>query len=382
MTPESYFKINELWNIDKLKQHCEHNAVWVSESERFPGLVLLKYKDECQYDNLWTTFSRFSRGLVVDVKNQVILSHGFDKFFNLGQMPETNYAILKDQKEFEISEKLDGSCLISFLNPNDNQFYLTTTGSFDSEHGKEGTFLFKKLTVGMSRNQVQADKILEYASKGTLIFELIDSRFRIVIDYKKKNYAEGLYLIGYRTWEGKLLTYAEVASLAMELGLPCVKTYQFESLDHLIETSKNLGILDEGFVLRWEPELLIKIKGPKYLELHRFISNLSDRNILQAVGNNTFNDLKSVCPEEYKDEVLAKIDYFEKRVVNLQEECYSRYADAPKDSRKEFAMWTNKNVEKYLRGFLFQLFDKKDLNRKHICKVIEEIEHVTGVTKI
>src|SRR5579863_2125952 len=220
--PRSYFKDNQLYDWKNLADHCEHHGVYLITSPRFPDLVLLKYKDEIQWgDKPWSTFSRFSRGLVVDMKNQTVLAHGFDKFFNIGQMPETQYDILKDKKEFEVSEKLDGSCLLSFLNPNDNKFYLTTTGSFDSEHGKVGTELF--------RNLLCCPKIAAYAAMGTFIFELIDPRFRIVIDYKKKNYESGLYLIGYRTQEGRLLSYAEVASLAAQVSIPCPKTYKYPS---------------------------------------------------------------------------------------------------------------------------------------------------------
>ena len=372
MNPEKYLTDNNLWDLERLKLHAQEHSVYVIESPRFPGLAQLHYQDVCQYDNLWTPFSRMSRGLLLDLKNKKILAFGFSKFFNLGQTSETSYDILKNKGSFEVSEKMDGSYIQVIQDPETGLFHCLTKGSMDSEHGLYATSIIPEVL-----------KDSKLTDKYTLMLELIAPQFQIVINYAKKGYDFGLYLIGAREKAtNRLLSYAEVTLLAKDLGLPCIKTYKFESLDHLIEESQHLSILDEGFVLRWEPELLVKIKGPKYLEMHRFISNLSDRNILQAVSNNTSDELKSVCPEEYKTEVVAKINYFEKRVVNFQEEMYNKYIQAPKESRKEFAMWTNQNVEKYLRGFLFQLFDKKDLDRKHICKVIEEVEHVTGVTKI
>lgn len=376
--PKEYFSEHNLFDLETLKPHAEHHGVYVNTSERFPNLVCLKYKDEVQWgEKPWTDFTRMSRGLVVDMKNQTVLAHGFDKFFNLGQVPETSYDILKDQKQFEVSEKLDGSCLLSFLNPNDNQFYLTTTGSFDSEHGQFSTFLFRNLNV------TSYPKLLEYAANGTLIFELIDSRFRIVIDYKKKNYAEGLYLIGYRTREGRLYTYSEIAALGAELGLPGPNTYQFDSLDQLVAKTKDLPMSEEGYVLRYPDGLMVKIKGTAYLQAHKFVSCLSDKNILEAVANGVEEPFVEICPDEFQLEVIEKIAYFKSRKVDILNQCYQYYADAPKEEgRKTFALWVNANVKPSLKGCLFQMIDCHPLKDKDLYKIIGDTEKPSVETRI
>src|ERR1035441_2735813 len=135
MTPEQYLNINDLWDLERLKQHAQHNSVYVIESPRFPNVVMLHYRDSCQYDNTWTTLSRMSRGLILDMKNRKVLAYPFNKFFNLGQMPETSYDSLAELGEFQTSEKLDGSMIITFIDPNTDTVTFTTKGSFDSEHG-------------------------------------------------------------------------------------------------------------------------------------------------------------------------------------------------------------------------------------------------------
>ena len=57
ISPESHFKDYELYDAEKLRQHCEHNFVRYITSERFPGLVMLHYADECAYDKKWNIFS-------------------------------------------------------------------------------------------------------------------------------------------------------------------------------------------------------------------------------------------------------------------------------------------------------------------------------------
>jgi RNA ligase len=376
VTPEQYITSNKLWDLAGLKEHAQTNSVYVIESVRFPNVVMLHYQDSCTWDNTWNTFARMSRGLILDMKNRKVLAYPFDKFFNLGQMPETSYDNLVSLGEFQTSEKLDGSLIITFLDPNTDTVTFTTKGSFDSEHGKYANEL--PLTFE------QEELLRDYTLKGTLMFELVTKRFQIVIDYAKKGYPEGLYPIGYKHHvSNKLASFHELAIMAEKLKMPTFKTYSFSSLDQLIETAKGLPVLDEGFVLRFPADIMVKVKGSAYLAAHRFISHLSDRNILEAVSDGTAPNLATLAPEEYRREVLDKITYFQKRVAQLEKECYTWFEKAPKEGpRKEYAAWVIKNVPAHLKGFLFSLLDGKQVDRKQMFKVLGEIEHVDGRTKI
>ena len=374
--PTAYLKANDLWDLDKLKQHAQHNSVYVIESVRIPDVVMLHYMDAAQYDNLWNTFNRMCRGLILDMKNKKVLAYPFDKFFNLGQMPETSYDNLAALGGFETSEKLDGSMVIGFINPNDGQLTFTTKGSFDSEHGAYANAL--------PFTPEQMSNLRLWAENGTLMFELIAKQFQIVVDYRKKGYAEGLYLIGFRhNVHHKLASFGGVATIAYDLNLPTFKTYTFNGLDQLVALAKDLPVLEEGFVLRFPGDLMVKVKGSAYLAAHRFISHLSDRNILEAVADGTASNLATLAPEEYRQDVLDKIDHFQKRVAELTDTCYTYYNEVPKEgSRKDFALWVNANVPSYFKGFMFQLMDGKVVDRKQMFRVLEEIDHIGGKTKI
>lgn len=376
MTPEQYLKINDLWDLERLKQHAQHNSVYVIESPKYPNVVMLHYMDACQYDNLWTTFSRMCRGLILDMKNRKVLAYPFDKFFNLDQMPETKYDALEAAGEFETTEKLDGSMIIAFIDPNTDQLVFTTKGSFDSEHGEYAN--------NLPFTEEQRRVMKTWACHGTLMFELIAKPFQIVIDYKKKGYQEGLYLIGFRhNISDKLAFPGSVEVIANVLKLPTFKTYSFTSLDELIEATKNLSVLDEGFVIRFKNDLMVKVKGGAYLAAHRFISHLSDRNILEAVSDGSAAGLVDLAPEEYRQEVIDKIAYFQKRVAELEKTCYNLYSGAPHNgSRKDFALWVNANVPSHFKGFLFKLLDGCAIDRKQMFKKLEEIDNIDGKTRI
>jgi RNA ligase len=371
MNPDQYFKIHDLWDLDKLKQHCEHNLVRVITSPRFPGIIMLHYTEAAQWDKAWNTFNRMCRGLIVHLPTQKVLAYPLNKFHNLDEVPETDYEVLKDKKDFEVSEKLDGSMLIRFCDPNTGKYHLTTKGSLDSEHGLYAT-------------ELMGDRFQEsWLEPYTLMFELISKKFQIVIDYPKKGYPEGLYLIGVRQhWSNKLFTYNEVQSMAEALKIPTVKTYEFESLDKLIEKAKELPFTEEGYVIRFQDGLRVKLKGTAYLRAHRFISHLSDRNLLEACSEGVDKTLIEVCPEELREEVSGKISYYKKRATELTNTCYNLFNEAPKGSRKEFALWTIKNCDPYLKGFLFHLFDGKEVNRKMMFETIGKMENISGQTKI
>jgi len=373
LDPQQYLTENNLWDLDTLKQHAEQNSVQVIESRDYPFLVMLHYKNDCVWDNNWSTFARMCRGLILDMHDQKILAYPFDKFFNMDQVPETSYDILKDKKEFEVSEKLDGSMILVFQDPSTGEYVATTKGSFESDHGKFATSILP-----------ESIKDPKWVEEYTLMFELISREFRIVIDYKAKGYPEGLYLIGARERHtNRLLTYAEVAELAPQLGLQCMKTYQFESLDQLIEKTKDLPMSEEGFVLRYPDGLMIKVKGAAYLKAHRFISCLSDKNILEAVKEGVEEPFIEICPDEFQAEVIAKIAYFKERKLDLLNQCYKYFAEAPKtNGRKEFAIWVNQNVKSSLKGCLFQLFDCKTLKDRDLYDIVSKIEKPSVETRI
>src|SRR5258708_3534553 len=139
ISPKEYLDTNDLWDLEKLKLHAQERFVYVITSEKFPDVVMLKYMDECQYDNKWSDFSRLCRGLILDLRNKVVLAHAYNKFFNLDQVSEVSYDILKSSGIFEASEKLDGSCCILYVVPSTKEYRFTTTGSLESEHGEYAT---------------------------------------------------------------------------------------------------------------------------------------------------------------------------------------------------------------------------------------------------
>lgn len=355
----SYFNEHNLFDLPTLKDHCTRHSVRFNSSTRLPHLVILHYADECQWESKWNFFSRSCRGLVVDTKNKKLLTIPYSKFFNLGESTVPSFRELEALGQYEVSEKLDGSMLISFYDEVTNDFYVTTKGSLDSEHGDYFTKIFPP--------QLKSKELLtEY----TLMFEGIDSKFQIVIDYEKKGYKPGLYLIGVRkNISQQPLNYAEVQEFAKKYNLPTVQTYTFSNLNEVVDTSKTLSFMNEGYVIRFKQNgLMVKIKGPEYLRVHRFISQLDEKNLLELLIQGQEKEVMTICPEEYRSEVEQTLTNFRIKALQLRDKCYEYFNQAPKDTRRDFALWVKTNAPGECQKFMFRLFDNEVLELQEFYK--------------
>lgn len=373
MNLNEYFNKHNLWDIYTLKTHCEEHKVRVIQSSRVsPSIVMLHYAEEAHFDQAWTEFNRSCRGLIVDLKAKEILAYPFDKFFNVGEQPETQYDALVSLGTFEVSEKLDGSMIILFYDRYQGKVLATTKGSFDSEHGAVATSLIPY--------RLQNETILQ---EYTLMFELLDPRFRIVVDYSKKGYRDGLYLIGVRHRpSGRLFSAAEVGQFASVFGLDTFKTYDFRSLDQLLELAKTLPVLDEGFVLKFSNGLLAKVKGTAYLAAHKFISHLSPKSILEALQDGQGSELLKLAPEEYREDVRKLIEEFQAEQQTIEAEVMKLYETAPRATRKEFALWVQESVPADLKPLMFNVLDGKNIDRRKVFAIVGDRKGVSGETKI
>jgi RNA ligase len=349
----SLFIEHNLFDRTTLEQYCERHLVRLRMSEKYPHLGILHYVDEAVYGKKWTDFTKACRGVIVDFNNKKLLSRPYDKFFNLGE-PEAPSISELEGKSFWATEKLDGSMIILYWDETTKQFITTTKGSLDSEQGQYANSLIPSSVRDVTLVQTH-----------TLQFELISSRYQIVVPYDKlSGYDEGLYLIGVRhNMSEKVFNPIEVQAFAKQYGLKMYKTSTFSSIEAAVDNVKGLPYTEEGFVLVFEDGSMLKIKGKEYLRVHRFIGSLSDSNLLDLMilgeDKNVLENLGSV-PEEYRDEVIDTFAKYKKEALDFRKQCYTYFSEAPRDDRKTFALHVNSKVPGEYKGFLFKLFENKD----------------------
>jgi len=349
---DAYFEEHGLYDGAKLAAHCEANLVRMSRSARVPNLALLHYSDRAVFERQWSPFALSCRGLIVDLKHRRLAAVPFFKFFNLGESSAPSAAELQALGAFEATEKLDGSMGIAFHDADSGRFLITTKGSFDSEHGEWASGLFP-----------DSLKDASLLASHTVMFEIISGRFRIVVDYAAKGYAEGLYLLGVRERATqRLFDRSENEAFARKHGLKITRSFAFSSIEAAVDETKGLPHSEEGYVLRFAGDVMVKLKSPEYLRVHRFLSNLSEKSLLELLAKGQEKQILDHLPsiaEEYRDQVTAALKRMHEEAAAFRAACAAHFAAAPKGDRKTFAQWAMTVPPKEYTGFLFKTLDGK-----------------------
>lgn len=349
-----------------------------------PGVVVLNYN---QIDSPKShPVVMECRSLILDT-NANVISRAFDRFFNYGEVPELTKSF--DFSSAFVIEKADGSLIkIYWCGPTGRWEISTRSAPFgDSVHGSGKTFRNCVLNaLGFDEDIFQ-----KFCNQGildkdnTYIFEYIGPENRHVTRYMKSE----LVLTGirrnkppYTEWFDETICFEFLASVrnapitTNAFRVPTI--YDISTADAAIEAAKQLGNLEEGFVV-YHPQsgLRTKIKSPAYVAVHHLRDNgvLSPKRVAELVVINEVDEYLTYYPEDTeafmpmvqkKDRLLADLTSTYETTKNIE-------------TQKDFAL-----AIKHLKisGILFaarakkvdpvQLFNEQDTNRK--VKLLLEYE--------
>lgn len=322
--------------IDKLEKYYTGNWLIKQKHPTLP-LTIWNYSQATQYEGQWDDITLMARGLVTCDQTGKIVARPFKKFFNLEENKH------RPTDNFEVYEKMDGSLIVLFYAY--NQWIVASRGSFTSDQAVA------------ARNIVKQFDLSKLSQDTTYLFEFTSPYNRIVIDYGKD---EKLTLLGgIKTDYGYETSYPNLKIVANNLGCDLVKQYtdvtDYRSLKQIIKDDQ------EGFVIKFSNGQRIKIKGDEYIKLHRLMTQVSNRDIWQALADG--KDLQKIY-EEVPDEFYGKIKEFEslyklefKRIKfdynlifqNIMNELESDH------TKKDFALQAIKH--KY-SGILFSMYNQ------------------------
>jgi len=298
-------------------------------------------------------------GLILDNDNNIV-ARPFEKFFNFGEVEEHKNLLEKTPKY--ILEKLDGSLGILFYY--NNEWLITTRGSFDSEQAIEA----KKM---LSQYKLKYLNI-EY----TYLVEIVYKANRIVIEYTDEQC--GLYILGacltnYENNIEKMMDLNTLFEQAKLVGFKLPKVYKFDSVKQLMKWMKdNPTDNAEGYVVTYDDGYKVKVKYEQYCILHKIITGLTEHKIWEALSNNCENELLNIIPDEfYKfvDDIIIKLNNKFKIVENIVNLDWNNILKMQFTSRKEFALEVLSNKYKYPK-LLFMKLDNKPIV-EFIWKTIE-----------
>ena len=250
------------------------------------NLVLYNYTDQCTYAKAWDKYTRAARGIIFDKTTCQVVARPFPKFFNLGEMPETELSKLPIEGVYEVTEKMDGSLGIIYYHG--DAWHVATRGSFESEQAQKAEEILKKYDT------------TELFEGMTYLVEIIYPENKIVVNYGK---TEDLYFITAITMDGTEVHDNPIFPEVRELNL---------TIDEMSELKKTMPKDQEGFVVRFENGLRVKIKGDEYLRIHKMISCMSPLSFWESMVNGLVNrDYVKQLPEEFRAEFEPMIEELE-----------------------------------------------------------------------
>jgi RNA ligase len=240
------------------------------------------------------------RGTAFDNESGDIIRLGFHKFFNYGEFPESDKT-LDFSSDHIILKKLDGSCIFPIRSRNGILFG-TRAGVTDV------SLIADELIKSSSIPYIEFSEGCVHTGF-TPIFELCTRQNRVVIDHPEPK----LVLIGIRSMiTGKYLTHKFVTDSASFYGIPCVEKYDSLSggsqLPEFLTKIANLEN-DEGVVIRFSDDHMIKIKSDEYCLKHKALDQLRFAKDVAALHlKGLLDDIYPILDEGTTNRVRAYVD--------------------------------------------------------------------------
>jgi len=235
------------------------------------NLSIFKYTPQCVFSGNWNSINRRARGIVFDTIAGRIVARPFNKFFNLGERPETEYKIVSkliEKYPCRITEKLDGTMISLFYY--NGEWLVATPGSLKSD---QANYVKNNIIPNLNLSRIPTNL--------TLVCEFISPNDREVkvIDYKDR---EDLTVLSAfeNKWDLIEVPTPRLNSLLQGSGLNLVQEYH---LNDGLNTRIPPG--EEGYVIHVN-DLRIKVKGRWYLRWHRVADKMSMKGVIDILENN------------------------------------------------------------------------------------------------
>lgn len=346
-----------LYDVEKFEELYKEGYLRKSEKD---GLVLYGYSEKTTFDRHWNEYTRAARGLILEKGTGRVIAKPFPKFFNLGEMEETFLANLPMGMNYTSFEKVDGSLGIIFNY--EGQWQIATRGSFYSEQAQKGAELLKKYDLSA------------ISPSTTLLAEIIYPANKIIVDYGDQ---EKLVLIGaYDAGSGHEFNPMSLLQFSEQTGMPHAKLFSYSIMD-MVELQKSLPKDEEGFVVRFDNGLRVKIKGEEYLRIAKMLSHMSPISFWEAmVDGKVPKDYLAQLPEEFKKEFEPIVETLEKQFVAMMEEVQQDFCTLPTrdlspEGRKTVGIFLRDTNEVKHKSAMFPLLEGKNhIVTKYVMKQI------------
>jgi T4 RnlA family RNA ligase len=260
-----------------------------------------------------------------------------EKFFNLNQVPETLYSVVKNYKIKFISNKEDGS-IASFIELPNGKIVGRSKMGFDNDQANGINRVYK------TNKDIKSFVDWCLSNDIIAIFEYVAPQNRIVLRYT------GEELILLRLRDNLTGKHIDIRDHLDKVGSVRIAPFEddIKDLDDLIELTAT-QVDKEGSIVTCEDEFgrdfFFKIKTPWYMSLHGLLTSdiYNEHVIISSILDDKIDDILGQIPEEEVEthkrinkiiEVVKKAISDKIHDLNLS---YQVFVDMGED-RKEYAL--------------------------------------------
>lgn len=248
----------------------------------------------------WTDSNKIYRSSIWRVADGFPVSLSFKKFTNFGEQPDFEPISSFYDKNFIVTEKLDGSCLI--VSKYKGKLIARTRGTFDARILKNGHELDPLLEKYKIEKYFDPKETADYS----LLFEWVSPDNQIILKYNEPD----LFLIGgIKHADYSYFSQNVLNSIAHTKKLKRPRIYEYSDLSSYLDLKNKVEqwTSQEGIVLYFNNgQLLKKMKSEWYCKLHNLKSSLSSfSKIAECMYLNGF----LVVSEKFNRAEVAKNTY-------------------------------------------------------------------------
>lgn len=324
----------------QLDKRVDSGLIKRQKHKNFP-LYIYSYSNECQYTGSWDEYTLIARGLILDKLGNIV-AKPFPKFFNYGESCRPD---IPKNMPHTVYEKVDGSLGINFFY-NETRYW-ATRGSFDNEY------------VDFASN-FSCDYSKNYTVMAEICMPIDLDGMRRAIPHEP-----GLYLLG----GSDLYSKKDLDPRKLLSDWRYFNPEIFDTdIEQLIENSDDVTGT-EGWVVRFDNGLRIKVKTIWYLKMFWVLSHLEDNLKEKLLTGLSKKEILQSLPEELRQDATDLIDKIQGYVQNKRISVEIEFANLEKGNRKDFALSVKDSPN---RPYLFKMLDNRDINTMLLKEGIEE----------
>ena len=281
-----------------------------------------------------------------------------EKFFNLNQVPESMYSIVKNYKIKFINNKEDGS-IASFIKLPNGKVLGKSKMGFDNEQANGINRIY--------RTRTDVKKFVDWCLQNeiTSIFEYVSPANRIVLRYLDED------LILLRMRDNTTGKHLDIKNYLDKISTIRIAPFEDDNkdLDSLIEVIAK-EVDKEGVIVqaedKWGKDFFFKLKTPWYMSLHGLLTEdiYREHIIIGYILEEKIDDVLGQIPVEQHEarERIEKIIKIVKEQIDIKvkdiEKSYQKFLDM-ESNRKDYAILYNKKDTNF--GYVMALDKGRDI---------------------